>query len=582
MTWRLVALGAAAAMAGCNGGNGSDGLSIEIDGPVSPAYTNGILTFQVDVNGRPDRVELRRDGALLVELSYPYLWAWDTATTPEEQYAITAHAIDGEDEASSDPVQVVVDRTAPQIVTQSPEPDADDVDVFSTVTVAFDEPVTALTVEDASIVFASGNPVFGAELSADGLSITLPAASDFLPVPNVATVDLTDVRDRAGNPVASGTWSYTIPAWLSLGEADRTPDADAGEPTIAIDGDGNPVIAFLEDGGASLDLVVSRWNGTAWVPLGGSLEAVAANDVADAVLVLESTGAPLVAWIEWDAVGGGRRELRAARWTGSQWTALGGVLNATAGDASAPALIPDDGSGVPMLAWNEGGRIRVARRVASAWTDAGTSTLPAQASARGTWLSAEGGTPLLAARNGADGSISMHRFTPASTWTPHGNPIASAGRDELSLTWDTQSNLPVVALIEEISSGDFVLQVREFDGGASWFDIAFSSLSGADDVSHPRITNAPIGQGGFFPEDGVAGEGVPPPASNPSFQIVWQEGGDVRASVFDFFEWVSFGTADRVPASAAGYPAIADDGERGVYLAWREDADVRIGRMNRR
>lgn len=594
MVRRILIATALVAVAGCTGNGGSSkGLSIEIDGPVSPAFTNGILTFQIDLNGsHPERVELRKDGALLAEVAYPYLFAWDTAADPEGLYTVVAIAIDGEKTVQSDPVSVTVDRTAPAILERSPLDGATEVDVYGTVTVLLDEAVDVHTVELAQIDYANGAPIVGATLSADQKTLTLPVGAPFLPVPNIASVDLSGVRDLAGNPVDAANWNFELPAWLSLGAADRVPASDASEPAIAIDAADHPVVAFLEE----TDLMVSRWNGTTWVALGGALDVAPANEIATPCIAVDNADEPIAVWVEWDAtVPGSQRALRAARWSGSAWIAMGGILNATAGDASNPVLVGNDGTGAPLLGWNEAGGIQVARFSASAWQTLGAATLPAAAAARGTYLSTANNITRLVYRS-ADESIRVLRLNAGSSWQPEGAAVSLAGRDDLSITFDDYYFVPVVALAEKNGAGDFHLQVRQFDGSSAWYDMSFLPPTASTAAANPRLTNAPIGNGGFFPEDGAgAGDGSPvavttpspvPPESYPSIQVVWSENGDVKASVFDFFEWAPMGAADYVSEATAAQPAIAHDGVHGVYLAWHEDdggaRTVRVGRMNRR
>lgn len=578
MVRRFATVAATVLVAGCtnDGDISGKGFSVEIDGPVSPAYTNGVLTFQIDVHGgRPETVELRRDGALLTTLSYPYLWAWETSLVAEGQYGIVAVATLAGEVAESAPVSVTVDRTAPVIVDRSPALDAKDVDAYGEVTIVLDEAIDEDTVDLAQIVFASGSPVTGASLSADKKTLTMPAFADFNPTPNIATVDLSDVRDLAGNPVDAGNWNYEVPAFLSLGAADREPTADAFEPAIAVDDEGHPVVAFLEGG----DLFVSRWNGSTWVELGGALDTNAAHDVATPAIAVDAAGTPFVAWIEWDgAAPGSQRALFAARWNGTAWESLGGALNETSGDAADPVLVVD-AAGAPMLAWNESGAVRTARRPAGAWLSGG-SGLPASSTASGSFLSVDNGTTRLALRDGA-GAVRAYSWS--GNWSAIGEPVSTAGRADVSISWDANSYQPVVAFAEEISSGVFGLRVRQFDGGNGWYDLTFAPPTSSSAARDPRLTNAAIGSGGFFPEDGAA---PPPEPAYPSLQLAWNENGDVRAAVFDFFEWSSMGIANHDPEADAGRPSVAHDGGRGVFLTWHEGEDddrtVRVGRMNRR
>ena len=582
----LAALGAALTavpMAGCSGESGGGSVSVEIDGPVGPAFTNGILTFQVDVRGRPERVELRLDGALLSPLTYPYLWAWDTGGTAEGTYFVAAVALDADGAVldESEPVEVTVDRTAPVIVERHPAAGAENVAVQDTVTIVLDEPVDLSTVDGARIEFVSGNPVLGALASADARTLTLPAASPFLPVPNVAVVDLAEVRDRAGNPVDTGAWTYEIPSWLALGDAARLPAAEASEPAVAAGADGEPFVAFLQDAGASHDLVASRWNGTAWAALGGAIETDPALEAGAPVLAIDGVQSPILAWIEWDGqTAGARRELRAARWNGASWAPLGAALNRTAGDATDPVLLGDGGGGAPMLAWNEGGRIHVVRWQEGAWTDVGAASLPAEAQARGAYISAEGGTTRLAYR-APDGSVHALALS-GDVWVPEGPAVAATAGETISVNFDAYFFTPVIATEEETSPGQHRLVVRRFNGAGEWYEVVPAPPAGSDNPSNPRLANARMSTGVFFPEGDAAFE--VPPEGYPSLQLVWEEGGDVHTAIFEGFQWVYRGAADFDPAAVAAGPVVAHDGDRRLFLAWEETGEsgtrVRVARMN--
>lgn len=563
---------AASACSGGGGGGGGEGFRVEIDGPVGPAHTNATLTFQIDVHGaRPDRVELRKDGGLLAEISYPYLWAWDTTTTPEGAYSVTAVAADGDESVESDPVQVIVDRTPPAIVTRVPDAGATGVDAFSIVSVELDEAVDDRTLDEARIVFVSGNPVFGAQLSEDRRSLRLPAATDFLGFPNVGTVDLSNVRDLAGNPIADGTWDYHLPSWVPAG----TPAASSSAPALALDQDGAPLVAFVAGG----ELRVSHREGATWTALGG---VIAAGVVSTPALLVDGANAPIAAWLEDD---GSRDALRAARWNGTAWDPLGAAaLNATAGDATDPVLALD-AAGTPLLAWNEGGRVRVSGWSAGSWSAVGAATLPATASARGEYLKTENGETLLGYRD-EDGAVRMLRLS-GGAWTPLGAAAGTSARGEIAISWDGWSYVPVVAFFEETAPGAWSVAVRQYDGASSWYDLAFGSLTTGEAAANPRLSNAPISQGAFFPGDPVAEQGgieelTPPEAASPSLQLAWEEDGAIHTMVYDSFAWMPKGDARISPEAATSRPSIADDGVRGVWLAWEEAGAVQVARINHR
>ncbi|MCP3168989.1 hypothetical protein [Myxococcus qinghaiensis] len=105
---------------------------VRIRTPGGTAYTKGVLDIGLEVTGhRPDRVELLRAGEVMAVLKSPYTYAWDTTGETEGEHRLGARVVFGETVFTGQERVVVVDRTAPQVVSRAPEPGAQDVWVKS-------------------------------------------------------------------------------------------------------------------------------------------------------------------------------------------------------------------------------------------------------------------------------------------------------------------------------------------------------------------------------------------------------------------------------------------------------------------
>lgn len=101
-------------LTGCNPSSSSS-LEVAITGLEAVTYVNGSLTFNIAVvGGRPDSLELRRDGQLFQPISGSS-FTWDISNTPEASYTFVVRARRGSQTFDSLPKQVVVDRTPPTV-----------------------------------------------------------------------------------------------------------------------------------------------------------------------------------------------------------------------------------------------------------------------------------------------------------------------------------------------------------------------------------------------------------------------------------------------------------------------------------
>jgi hypothetical protein len=178
-------------------------------------------------------------------------------------------------------------------------------------------------------------------------------------------------------------WDGT--AWTELGRSlevgpPQDPALDErGAPSLALDPQGHPVVAWQAGTLRRSEIYLSRWNGTAWIELGGSASGRGVSRSGGAcsypLVALDGAGAPTLLW---SLHGVAESRVFVSRWTGTEWKDLDSHLLAATIGASAihedyqPSLALD-GSGRPVVAWLGGGWIRLKRWDGAAWVELGGS-----------------------------------------------------------------------------------------------------------------------------------------------------------------------------------------------------------------
>jgi hypothetical protein len=184
------------------------------------------------------------------------------------------------------------------------------------------------------------------------LSGVLPSASLAIGsgnVPHIAYVEAVPAGDVARLRVKR----FDGAAWQPLGDAlNAGAITAASEPSLAFALDGALHVAWSQGNGLQQGIFVARYNGSTWESVGAAGVPLNYNTGARAVgpsLAFDGSGLPLVAWIEAGAV-------KFKRWTGVAWVPAQG-----AGSAEGPASGSADrvrlvtyADGVPVLAWTEG------------------------------------------------------------------------------------------------------------------------------------------------------------------------------------------------------------------------------------
>lgn len=275
-------------------------------------------------------------------------------------------------------------------------------------------------------------------------AMALPASGN----PVVAFTETTTSSGSDTDNLYVKRWNPGSGKWETLGDLLNNPGKGVQESALALDGDGNPVVVWREQASFYVAILVKRWNPSLekWEALGTS--PVASGVIAGSLgVVVDSANHPVVAWHEPLTIN--RFGVKAARFEGNTWKALGSLLNVSPGASAALPALALDKDRVPVVAWSEntaeGNRVFVKRwnETAGGWEGLGSGLA---ASPRHLALALDGdGNPWVAVEQY---SVSVHHQV-GNNWFPLGGDLgnSSGSAGFVALALDGGGN-PVLAFDE--------------------------------------------------------------------------------------------------------------------------------------
>ncbi|WP_394830830.1 Ig-like domain-containing protein [Pendulispora rubella] len=196
------------------------------------------------------------------------------------------------------------------IVSVSPAENDDNVLVHTPIQITYNEPVT---VTATSVTLSGPNSAVIAttlQVSDDGKTVTVTPVSGVVPAPTKLTLAINDIRTRRDSaPAQTKSWSWSVPAWLRVGDALKSNTGEGfSTPTIAV-GQGEQIYLAAGDNSGqmvvrTLDNYRGKWNVLA--PLNGGRKTVLPD------LLVDPNGTIFGSFA--DGV-----TARVERWTGTQF-----------------------------------------------------------------------------------------------------------------------------------------------------------------------------------------------------------------------------------------------------------------------
>lgn len=216
--------------------------------------------------------------------------------------------------------------------------------------------------------------------------------------------------------------------------------------------------------GVRASFQVSRLEGTTWTTLGAGL-LTNADYFASAAALTFSGGQPLVAWAERTTAGNSDSDQYVSRWSGTAWVPMGGKLDVIDTNVVFDIDVAIGLGGNPIVAWGDSSsgasQVRSYDATTLSWQSLGASPT---SYASPQVLVPTGGGLLLAISVGS--GISLYGFNGAD-WLPAGVPLsrkagASAGRPSARIT---QADTVMVAWSEFLSQASTVNVAELTDEG---------------------------------------------------------------------------------------------------------------------
>ena len=221
--------------------------------------------------------------------------------------------------------------------------------------------------------------------SASGGGISDSGCMDTVSNPSLA-IDAGDDPYVAWEDVRSGQYQIYLRRWdgSNWGELGGSAtggglsgQAGSAGPSLALDKDGNPCVAWVASDGADNEIYLRCWNGSSWTALEGSASGGGiSNNNGNSTYPSLSLAPDGTLYVAWQDSSGGDTEIYVRRWDGSNWveigtgSASGGGISNNTGNSEDPSLAIAPNS-APYVAWEDtsGGGIQqiyVRRRGAGA------------------------------------------------------------------------------------------------------------------------------------------------------------------------------------------------------------------------
>ncbi len=187
-----------------------------------------------------------------------------------------------------------------------------------------------------------------------GMELKRRDAAVFLPLASL--VLSAALAGGAGGPVTQSPSTIQSPSAVqspAMNGRLNAPGTSASLTALSTDQGGEPVLAWVEhrSAGGADQLRAARWSGTAWTPLGGVLNENPAHNASQLTASSGPDGRPWLGWSE-DAGTAHVDSYLIARWDGQHWSGPGRyAVRRNLSDAGRSRAFAVTASNTPFLAW---------------------------------------------------------------------------------------------------------------------------------------------------------------------------------------------------------------------------------------
>jgi hypothetical protein len=383
------------------------------------------------------------------------------------------------------------DTTPPTVLARSPLAGASQVNVGTSISATFSEPMNTSTITTStfSVSPTAGGPAISGTFSFSGATATFKPSADLTVNTSYTVTITTGVKDAANNAMlAMVTWTFTTPdkIWGTAGLIE-TGSGAVDSPDVAIDGGGNALAVWAQFDGVDTSIYSNRYvPGTGWsAPV---LIESATGIAASPQVAMDGSGNAIAVWSQ----GTGTSDIYANRYvSGTGWGTA--QLIETGADTADGPHVAVNGSGTAIAVWrqwdalNNRSDIWANRYAVSTWgtatvIDAGTGNA---GSARVAIDSNGNAVALWLQYDGAGNSVYANRYVYGTGW---GAPVlienTSSTAHDPQVAVDPSGN--AVAVWSQSDGVDESIYACRYVIGTGW-GAAQSIETGAGAAASPQI-----------------------------------------------------------------------------------------------
>jgi len=188
-----------------------------------------------------------------------------------------------------------------------------------------------------------------------------------------AYVRCTDVVGNVSEPVSR---NFHLGRWVQKGDYINTVESQYSRDPHLLVHNGVPYLAYREYIGSVYNIFVKTWDGSAWQPIGATLNINSGRDAKQPRIYFDPATDDL--YCTWTEYSGSHWQIYLKKWDGMNWNAIGGSINENTGwDAYHPdvAICPDV-SPYPIVVQSCNSTVYVRKWVSPNWITIGGNINP--------------------------------------------------------------------------------------------------------------------------------------------------------------------------------------------------------------
>jgi hypothetical protein len=245
-------------------------------------------------------------------------------------------------------VTVNLDKTSPNVLSTDPGDKATEVDINTSISATFSEPMNPLTLTPNTFIVKLGDSNIPGAVSLSDTTATFKPSSKLSFSTSYAATLTTSVRDLAGNPLPTYIWSFDTRerAWGTAILIENNNDFPASNPQVTMDGSGNAMAIWVQGN----DIWANRFAaGSGWTPSNATRIEADSKPALNPQVAMDLIGNAMAVWMQGNDIWANRFA------AGSVWSPTSAIQIETNTGAASNPQVAMDGFGNAVAVWVQPG-----------------------------------------------------------------------------------------------------------------------------------------------------------------------------------------------------------------------------------